>query len=523
MTTEKASAQRGWCARHNRLLSGVGATLLVALVVGGYFAEMYWPYRYRNVKPLLEGVFASKVTIGHYTRIYFPHPGFVAKEITLRRNSAPDLPPIGSIHDLVVQGTWIDLLLLRKRVSLVDVVRLHVVVPALGSRAMHEDFPAGSSADFIGPSTIVEELRVHTSVLDLMRRDGSRYSYPIREAVIQNLRQGQAFSYALDMDDAQPKGRIVARGKFGPIPPKNLGATPLRGDFTFAPVDLGTIGELHGTLRAVGRFSGRLSDIQVQAQADTPDFSVSDGTPVPVNGQVRCTLNGLNGNIVLNNVDAKMRETPVEAQGTIMGSPRQTDVDLTVRDGRAQDLLQPFLQDEPPIAGAVWLKAHAHLDPDGHGVTFFHRLHVDARFDVPEERMTVPALEQKLTSFSERAQGAKESKKPEDEDRADVLSSVGGPAKIQDGVASTAGLTFEMPGAGAKMKGWYDFRDGAAHLDGNLWMKTDISHAETGFKSVLLKPLAPFFKKKKAGAVVPIAVTGKPGHYKVSSNLLHEK
>ena len=523
MTTETAPVQRGWCARHKRLLCGVGTTLVVALVVAGYFAELYWPYRYKNVKPLLEGVFASKVTIGHYTRIYFPHPGFVAKEITLRRNSAPALPPIGSIHDLVVQGRWIDLLLLRKRVSLVDVVRLHVVVPALGSQAMREDFPAGSSADFSGPSTIVEELRVHTSVLDLMRHDGSRYSYPIREAVIRNLRQGQAFSYDLDMDDAQPKGRIVAKGRFGPIPPKNLGATPLRGDFTFAPVDLGTIGELHGTLQAVGRFSGRLSDIQVQAQANTPDFSVSNGTPVPVNGQMRCTLNGLNGNIVFNSVNAKIRETPVEAQGTVMGSPRHTDVDLTVRRGRVQDLLQPFLQDEPPIAGVVRLKAHAHLDPDGHGVTFFHRLHVEGRFSVPTERVTNPSLEQKLTSFSERAQGGKESMEPMDEAGVDVLSSVAGAVKIEDGVASTQELTFEMPGAGAKMKGRYDFRDGATHLDGNLWMKTDVSHTETGFKSVLLKPLAPFFKKKKAGAVVPIAVTGKTGHYQVSSNLLHQK
>jgi hypothetical protein len=54
-------------------------------------------------------------------------------------------------------------------------------------------------------------------------------------------------------------------------------------------------------------------------------------------------------------------------------------------------------------------------------------------------------------------------------------------------------------------------------------MKSDISHAVTGWKSILLKPLAPFFKKKKAGAAVPIAITGKPGHYQVSSNILHQK
>ena len=125
------------------------------LAVGIYFADQHWPFRYRNVHPLLEQVFACRITVGAYHRIYFPHPGFVAKGLTLRRNSAPDLPPIGSTEDLVVQGTWTDLLLFRKQVRLVDVKGLHVVIPPVGSRANREDFPAGSSGDFSGPSTIV--------------------------------------------------------------------------------------------------------------------------------------------------------------------------------------------------------------------------------------------------------------------------------------------------------------------------------------------------------------------------------
>ena len=42
----------------------------------------------------------------------------------------------------------------------------------------------------------------------------------------------------------------------------------------------------------------------------------------------------------------------------------------------------------------------------------------------------------------------------------------------------------------------------------------------TGFKSFLLKPLAPFFRKKKAGAVVPIRITGGPGQYAVGQNVV---
>jgi hypothetical protein len=54
-------------------------------------------------------------------------------------------------------------------------------------------------------------------------------------------------------------------------------------------------------------------------------------------------------------------------------------------------------------------------------------------------------------------------------------------------------------------------------------MDSDISHVTTGLKSLLLKPLIPFFRKDNAGAVIPIAVTGGPNDYKVSQNLLHNK
>jgi hypothetical protein len=104
-----------------------------------------------------------------------------------------------------------------------------------------------------------------------------------------------------------------------------------------------------------------------------------------------------------------------------------------------------------------------------------------------------------------------------------VLSSVEGPAKIENSVASTPRLTFKVAGATATLRGTFRFHDQAVHLTGDLKMDTDISHTATGFKSFLLKPLAPFFKKKNAGAVVPIAVTGTPGHYQVAQDITHNK
>jgi len=516
--------------RRRRLLweLGVGVAVLALLVAGVYVADQYWPYRYRNVKPLLEQVLASQVTISAYHRTYFPHPGFVAKALTLRRNSAPDLPPVGSTEDLIVQGSWLDLLLFRRRVRLVDIRGLHVVIPPVGSRASLEDFPPGSSGDFTGPVTAVETLIVHGAVLDILRTNGGRYTYPIRKLIMRNLQQGQAVSYFVDMQNAYPAGQIQATGSFGPVNPKNLGATPVSGKFTFNNVQLDQIGELQGTLSSEGHFSGALAAIEGYAMATTGDLAVGKGHPSPVNGTVQFTLNALNGNMVLHRVEVKTGATTVEAAGTVAGAanaPKTTELDLTVSKGRAQDLLRPFLQDRPPITGTVALKAHAHLAPQNDETGFLKRLSVDGGFVLPGERMTNGDTEQSLTDFSQRAQASKPQKTDTEEtDRpADVLTSIEGLVKIRDGVVSSERLTFEIPGAAAKLNGSYDLRKGTVHLVGNLKMDSDISHVTTGFKSLLLKPLAPFFKKKDAGAVIPIAVTGGPDKFTVSQDLLHDK
>jgi hypothetical protein len=504
--------------------------MLILLVAGIYFADQHWPYRYRKVKPLLEQVLASKVTVAAYHRTYFPHPGFVAKALTLRRNSAPDLPPVGSTEDLIVQGSWLDLLLFRRRVRLVEIRGLHVVIPPAGSRANREDFPPGSGGDFAGPETSVETLIIRGAVLDIMRTNGGRYTYPIRQLIMRNVQRGQAVSYFLDMQNASPTGHIQASGHFGPLLPKNLGSTPVSGTFTFTSVQLAEIGKLHGKLSSEGHFSGPLSAAEVYATASTDDFAVAGGRPAPVNGWVQCTVNALNGDVVLHRVEVITGETAVEAAGTVSGPtkmPKTTELELTVTKGRAQDLLHPFLENRPPITGAVALSAHAHLAPQNDGAEFLERLRVDGGFSLPGERLTNRDREQTLTGFSQRAQGLKPTKTDPEKTgldaAADVISSLEGQVKIRDGVVSTKQLTFQMPGASADLNGSYDLRKGTVHLAGNLKMESDISHAATGLKSLLLRPLAPFFKKHHAGAVVPIAVTGGPGNYKVSQDLLHDK
>ncbi len=501
------------------------AVALLLFFLAWRFIDAHWPYRYRNVQPLLQRIFASQVKIDHYHQTYLPRPGFVADGLTLSRNSAPNLPPVGSARHLTVEGSWIDLLLLRDKVRLVSVGGLHVVIPPAGSPANKQDFPPGSSSDFTGPTTFVVKLDIINAALDIMRDDGSRSVFPIRRLEIENLQMGRPVSYLVDMQNARPAGRIQAHGSFGPLVASQLAATPVAGEFSFSPVTLSDIGGISGTLSATGRFQGSLASIEASASSTTPNFAVGRGRPTPVSATARGSVNGLNGDIILHAIDLHTGSTTIHARGAILGRPKVTQLDLSVQQGRAQDILRPFLHSEVPVTGDVRLHSHAFIAGAARRQTFLQRLNMNGAFDIPAERLTNRSTEYRLTTFSQRAQGlpSKSSSETGPPSASDVVSGLGGGVTIRDGVAYAHRLIFQVPGATVALNGTFNLRNQDAHLLGDLRMQSNISHVTTGFKSFLLKPLAPFFKKPGAGTVLPIAITGAPGRYKVSQNILHHK
>jgi hypothetical protein len=529
--TLSSAAPRTSMPRQKKRLWLIACGLIFLLAAGSafYFIRAHWPYRYREIKPMLESDLAAQVTITTYHRTYFPNPGFVATGLTLHRKSALNLPPIGHIDQMIVQSRWRDLLMLRKRVQTIDVTGLHLIIPPVGSKANQQNFPPGSSSDFTGPDTSIAVFKFHNALLEIMKNDGSRLLFPIHELDFTNVEKNKASDYALDMQNAIPSGQIFAKGAFGPLHAKDLSSTPLSGVFTYTSVNLGDIGDIGGTLSSSGKFWGTLGAIEAEAFTKTPDFAVNDGKATLVTGSVHCTVNGLSGDVVLHSIDATTGKTNIHASGTVQGAPKITNLDIDVKSGRAQDLMRPFIKGQVPVTGPVWLHAHAILAPSSGHDDFLHRLHVLGSFDVPAERVSNPQTEKSLTDFSNRAQDKNVPDLNESTDRnsrgepTDALSSVKGPVEIRDGVASSKRIIFQVPGAQADLNGTFAFHGSVVHLVGNLSMESDISHATTGFKSFFLKPLAPFFKKKNKGAVVPVAVTGNPGHYQVTQDLSHTK
>jgi hypothetical protein len=522
------------------------AVVAPLLAAGGSFAALHWPYRQAKIEQLLHGVLGCKVELTGYARTYIPHPGFVATGIHLWRTTPSGDEPLGSIQTFAVEGRWEDLLLLKHRVHRIEISGLHLIVPpkaAMKPGAQPGGSPnppsipsrnspsqpsrnpapppqAQTATSFTGPTTEVDLLRMHDSVLDIRRLHGGFYSLPIRSLQIAGLKKGRAMDYRVDLENPLPHGHVTADGSFGPIDPKNFGTTPVSGEFTFNPIDLQSIGNLRGSMAATGKFKGALQAIHAEATSKSSDFAIADGQPTPVRGSIQCIVNGIQGDVLISRAELSSGQTTVAAHGSVAGHHKITELEFAIAHGRAEDVLRPFLHDQVPIRGPIALHGHAHLDPPGK--PFLERLRVAGSFDVPSEQVTNPGVRNTLSSFSRRMENNRPHRAPHQapDTNQDVLTSLQGPASIRDGIASSSRLIFTLPGASAALHGTYSFHGDKVHLVGMLKMDAGISHATTGWKSILLKLVSPVFRRKHhEGSKIPIAVVGTPGHYHVTTDV----
>ena len=89
-----------------------------------------------------------------------------------------------------------------------------------------------------------------------------------------------------------------------------------------------------------------------------------------------------------------------------------------------------------------------------------------------------------------------------------MISNVAGHLELRDATVTFVNSSFHIPGALARMNGTYNLESEAIDLHGTLKTEVELSKMSSGFKSVLLKPFDVFFKRKHAGAVVPVHLIG---------------
>jgi hypothetical protein len=125
-------------------------------------------------------------------------------------------------------------------------------------------------------------------------------------------------SYNVRMQNPEPPGEITSSGHFGPFNPHDPGQTALSGTYSFHRGDLSVFDGIAGIVSSEGKFSGHLEHVDAQGTTDVPDFEVDpSGHKGHLATHFEGSLNGTNGDVVLNDVNATYVNTKITAKGTV--------------------------------------------------------------------------------------------------------------------------------------------------------------------------------------------------------------
>jgi hypothetical protein len=491
----------------------IGAALTLAAIACGVVivVAIRAPFTQARVAQGLESIARSKVTIGKFHMVYFPNVGCVAENVTFAGSAGTaGTPPLATIQKMAIEARYADLIVRPGYIARIVLNGLQVKVPAPGT--------GGSSAS-TQPSTVrVGEIVADGAVLELTRSDDKPpLRFEMRSLTVRSFGPDSTWSYRVNMQNAEPPGDIISDGQFGPLNLEDLGSIPFSGSYKFQNANLSVFRGIAGTLSSAGEFAGRLGEIGIRGTIDIPDFEAGKSDhPVHLTSRFRAEVNGTNGDVILTQVETSFLQTLVAASGSVAGKPGQkaktTSLDVQVDNGRLQDLLRLFVTTKhPPMNGAMSFKAHIAVPPQGR--PFLRELTLLGDFGIGEGTFTKPSMQTRVDTMSQSARSGKrdQSKTKPDADADDpenVVLNLRGHVEVRDGVAKFTALSFNVPGASAHMDGSYNLLNQQIDFHGMLKTDAELSQETTGIKSALLKPLDPLFKRKKAGADVPVKMTG---------------
>lgn len=506
MTVPTRQAGFGPSSAAIRRLVWIVPVVVSLAIVAAIILLRNFPYSQKRIVQSLRETFPSAITVDHFQQVYFPHPGCKAVGIQFRSSSSPQgSPPIVAIHELIIQGSYVDLIVRPHHISKVIVDGLHLYFS-----------PINNSSTFSGGSTqspiTIGELTANGALLEVERADKKPVlRFDFHELSLGSISDKHGMSYTVAMHNPEPSAEIRAAGHFGPYSDSSPGQTPVSGNYTFDGGDLSIFDGIAGIVNSVGTFSGPLEQIGVRGVTDTPDFEVVRSEhPGPLHAQFEANVNATNGDVALNNVDATYIRTKINAKGNIASKDRSsskyTSLDFVIAKGRIEDMLHLFNKaKQPSMSGTTHMQGHVTVPPDGQ--PFLKEVVVQGNFDIADGRFENEERQESVDELSKTASGKKKSTTQLDESPENVIAQVNGHTTLRNGVATFPDLVFQVPGADARMHGTYNLLNKKVDLHGTVKMDAKFSKNTSGIKAVFAKVLDPFFDKSH-GSVVPVLVDG---------------
>jgi len=483
--------------------------LLLAVSVYVYF----WPEGTENrirlaVTAALSERFQSQVELASLKIKVFPILQVTGEGLLVRYHGRTDFPPLLQIQNFSFRGGLLGLLHRVKHIRLVRVQHMVINIPP------RESNPNPAAANPLPRQPSSSEIiidRVICNDMDLLiypkKAEKGPLKWQIHNLLLTSAGVHKHFAFEGKLTNAKPKGEIATHGRFGPWNAGDPGNTPVAGEYQFSNADLDPLPGIGGILSSTGKYDGVLSELQVQGQTDTPQFTLDKvGKPVPLHTDFSATVDATNGDTYLHPVKAMLAKSLIIAEGEVVRLPEKKghliSINTTVPAGRIQDFLNLAVNsDQPLLTGPVKIQAKVEIPPGKERV--IEKMTLDGQFGVDDAKWNSPVLQEKLQALSRHAIG-----KPGDVEAGSSVSDLSGDFRMSKGVILFRRLTFQIEGASIELAGTYGLVGGELNFAGQLRLQAKLSQTVTGTKSFFLKAVDPLFEKGGSGTVLPIRITG---------------
>jgi hypothetical protein len=349
--------------------------------------------------------------------------------------------------------------------------------------------------------------------------------FELTHIVLREVGPEAPWKYDAVLTNAVPRGEIRCNGTFGPWQRENPGDSSVTGHYTFDHADLNTIKGIGGILSSVGDFKGQLDRIEVDGTTKTPEFSLdTSGRPLPLDTHFHAIVDGTTGDTYLQPVEAQLRNAHFAVSGAVInikGKGHRIDLDADIPNAPIQDFLELAIKTEPPVlTGMLRTRTRIHIPPGKESVP--QKLGLDGRFTLTQIHFSNPKVQDRVDMLSMRAQGKPNQAKA---GAADVNSRMSGRFELEHGLLHFHDLLYTLPGARVQLTGVYSLNGQKFDFRGEVLTKASLSRMVTSWwRSLLLKPVDPFFRNKEGGADIPVKITGTQSEPKFGLNLFdHDK
>lgn len=334
--------------------------------------------------------------------------------------------------------------------------------------------------------------------------------FDISDLHLKDIGPGQPLRFDAKLLNPKPLGDIHSIGLFGPLNESSPRDSAVAGTYSFTNADLGTLKGIAGILSSTGRYAGTLGRIEVDGETDTPDFQLTvSGHRVPLHTNFHAIVDGTDGDTYLDPVKARILSSPLTANGKVTrvksGHGHNIELNVVLDRANIRDLLWLGVKTNPPVLDGTVDMVTSLILPAG-PADISDRLRLQGRFHLMNGYFSNQKLRIKVDALSLRSLG--DPKLVAQASQVTVPTELSGRFSLNHGMLSFLSLHFHVPGTNADLTGKYSLDGSTFDFHGKLKMEASLSQMTTGWKSILLRPVDPFFRKHGNGTEIPFKVTG---------------